>query len=1467
MPKKHSGKLSAREADEMEDGSLKVGLGSHPESALSDTALNETPGLGSSKDTSANQEEVELQPLISHISTMDRGECMGHISTLHDEVEKMFEISPRFCIDSLSIGEVRVDQHRFGEDDYKNHRRMSFPHVHHPLKSMHSRSFKSMKGMKRKAKKKFPGARSFPSKIAAQSPVIPEVDVEEYQEDIDSDDADFDMASSMYSADIQGSSTDIPELQVGFYIGEGDRGGEVASLQAESEGSPLLMRQPSTDSHVSSRSVAAQKFRRQASGSPEPTSMFEMDETPRPSEQAAHRTMSVEGSVDDLVSSQPLLKVNFQLGAEESTHDVDVWVKRKEEELEKESLKKRSHSPSPSRAAEKVPSDREGKGHKGKHSKHHHHHHHPGHHHGSHHHHHRHHEHFRMQDLLMRRHAGSEIDLDEKLHRVPTESEEALTLQKSDLDQMASHRWGDVRGIRRHKIAKHSAVASVVHISKTEKLKRKLLKPKKKFDHSPHELFVELDELHVGDQNDWDWEWREKARWIKFEEDLEEGAERWGKPHVASLSFHSLIELRKGLEQGVFLLDLESKDLSSIVHNIVEQMGIYDLIQPEDKGNVLRTLLLKHKHVESSPFLRRNFAHYNLTGLEKDTRQRHVARERSLMKTLSSASFTSASSVTNLTKAGRRSSSIVTNVHEPPHPPNMSSQAEISSSSRAKMPETSVGEYTKLEMVKVDIDNNMQADGTHIGLVSPEMQKKRVQDILKRIPPGAESTTVLVGCVDFLSKPAMAFVRLAEGQVLSNLTEVPLPTRFIFVLLGPEDGGMDYLEVGRSLSTLMSNQNFHDVAYRAESREEFLHAINDFLTESIVLPPGDWDHKTLLPIMDMARKRAHLRLRKKQKQVEKEALLETKGKVPTDPLLRTGRPFGGLINDIKRRYPYYRSDITDSFNLQCLAAFVFIFFACLSPCIAFGGLLAEKTDGLMGVTETVLSTSLCGLIFGLFSGQPLMILGATGPVLVYEQSLYKFCESNEIEFLPMRCWIGFWVTVIAGVVVALEGSFLVRFVTRFTEEIFAILISLIFIYEVIKKLTDIYQKYPLIADCASCCPSAVLPSLNGSNSTTSASEISYSLFNSTINSNGGHSHSTTEASVGTKARERYTKAANQPNTALLSTILALGTFFIAYFLRIFRNSKFLGRSARRALGDFGVLIALVVMVLLDVLIKDTCTQKLEMSDQFAPTAPEKRGWFINPMGIKDNFQVWLIFASIIPAFLIFILLFMEVQITETIMSKKMRKGSGYHLDMMLVSIMVSVCALFGLPWMCAATVRSVAHKSSLSVFSRTHAPGEKPKLLYVQEQRLTSILVSILIGASLSWGPLFREIPLTVLFGVFLYLGVSSMSGVQMYERTKLLLMPVKHHPSVGYVRRVRTLRMHLYTFTQLSLLVVLWVVKSTEAALAFPFLLILLVPLRLKLLTFIFTEKELHELDKEEEDSEEEEDEPDFYQLAHMPI
>ena len=80
-----------------------------------------------------------------------------------------------------------------------------------------------------------------------------------------------------------------------------------------------------------------------------------------------------------------------------------------------------------------------------------------------------------------------------------------------------------------------------------------------------------------------------------------------------------------------------------------------------------------------------------------------------------------------------------------------------------------------------------------------------VHSIMKRIPKGAEATTVLVGSLEFLSRPIMAFVRLSEGRLLGNLTEVPLPVRFVFILMGPQSANLDYHEIGRSISTLMSN--------------------------------------------------------------------------------------------------------------------------------------------------------------------------------------------------------------------------------------------------------------------------------------------------------------------------------------------------------------------------------------------------------------------------------------------------------------------------------------------------------------------------------------------------------------------------------------------------------------------------------------------------------------------------------------
>lgn len=82
---------------------------------------------------------------------------------------------------------------------------------------------------------------------------------------------------------------------------------------------------------------------------------------------------------------------------------------------------------------------------------------------------------------------------------------------------------------------------------------------------------------------------------------------------------------------------------------------------------------------------------------------------------------------------------------------------------------------------------------------------KQESDVRYKIPEGAEATTVLVGTLDELEQPVLVFVRLAKGCPL-NITEVSIPVRFLFVLLGPSSGEESYYEIGRSVATLMSDQ-------------------------------------------------------------------------------------------------------------------------------------------------------------------------------------------------------------------------------------------------------------------------------------------------------------------------------------------------------------------------------------------------------------------------------------------------------------------------------------------------------------------------------------------------------------------------------------------------------------------------------------------------------------------------------------
>ena len=83
------------------------------------------------------------------------------------------------------------------------------------------------------------------------------------------------------------------------------------------------------------------------------------------------------------------------------------------------------------------------------------------------------------------------------------------------------------------------------------------------------------------------------SRWIKYEEDLEAERGQWGKPHVASLSFSSLVSLRRCLEDATMILDITVRDLPELLHRVVEDLSEKAIIQEEQKSKVLSSFLSK----------------------------------------------------------------------------------------------------------------------------------------------------------------------------------------------------------------------------------------------------------------------------------------------------------------------------------------------------------------------------------------------------------------------------------------------------------------------------------------------------------------------------------------------------------------------------------------------------------------------------------------------------------------------------------------------------------------------------------------------------------------------------------------------------------------------------------------------------------------------------------------------------------
>ncbi|XP_052854608.1 electroneutral sodium bicarbonate exchanger 1 isoform X17 [Drosophila gunungcola] len=908
--------------------------------------------------------------------------------------------------------------------------------------------------------------------------------------------------------------------------------------------------------------------------------------------------------------------------------------------------------------------------------------------------------------------------------------------------------------------------------------------------HVSHPLFSEMGMLvKEGDEI----EWKETARWIKFEEDVEEGGNRWSKPHVATLSLHSLFELRRLLVNGSVMLDMEAHNLEVMADLVCDHMVSAGALPPGVKDKVKDALLRRHRH------------------------QHEYAKKTRLPIIRSLADMRNHSSSKNLGK-----STPLHSLHGSAAglDPTGNYQAPLCVSSKDQR-----GCYLAVpteDMVKSPSNQSMARPGS--GSELSEQQHKGNTHFMRKIPPGAEASNILVGEVDFLERTLSCFIRLSQAVVLGDLTEVPVPTRFVFILLGPPGSQSNFHEIGRAMATLMSDEIFHEVAYRARKRDHLLSGVDEFLDAVTVLPPGEWDPTirieppAAVPSQEVRKRPPELPKEEVDEEEEEARLREENG------LSRTGRLFGGLINDIKRKAPWYISDYKDALSMQCIASWIFLYFACLSPIITFGGLLAEATGKHMAAMESLVSGFVCGMGYGFFSGQPLTILGSTGPVLVFESIIYEFCLKMGWEYMTFRFWIGMWVAGICIVLTAIDASALVCYITRFTEENFATLIAFIFIYKAIENVMVIGKNFPVnqgIYDCI-CTPPI------GSN----ASVIDYAKYN------WDYCESYNGTLVGGDCGKPPTE-----NVFLMSVVLCAGTFIISTLLKEFKNALFFPSIVRQYISDFSVLIAIFAMSFFDYSL-GVPTQKLEVPNELKPTL-STRGWLIPPFSERNPW--WSPIIAVFPALLGTILIFMDQQITAVIVNRKenkLKKGCGYHLDLFILSILIAICSMMGLPWFVAATVLSINHVNSLKLESECSAPGEKPQFLGVREQRVTHIMIFLTIGGSVLLTPLLGHIPMPVLFGVFLYMGVASLKGLQFFDRILIMFMPAKYQPDYMFLRQVPIKRVHLFTIIQLACLIILWLIKSfSQTSILFPLMLVVMIGIR-KALDLVFTRRELKILD-----------------------
>ncbi|XP_068130742.1 solute carrier family 4 member 11 isoform X4 [Hyperolius riggenbachi] len=668
-----------------------------------------------------------------------------------------------------------------------------------------------------------------------------------------------------------------------------------------------------------------------------------------------------------------------------------------------------------------------------------------------------------------------------------------------------------------------------------------------------------------------------------------------------------------------------------------------------------------------------------------------------------------------------------------------------------------------------------------------------------------QSWLCIICTIKSLQRRHVCISRLERPQ---NWGENSCEVRFVILVLAPPKmkSTKTATEVGRTFATMFSDITFRQKLLETRTEEEFKEALVH--------------QRHLLTIVN------------RHSSVNDGHKVHSHKPLKLHEFLNVGK---GIFDDIARRLPVYPLDFTDGIvgsNKaigKYITTMIFLYFACLLPSIAFGSLNDENTKGVIDVQKTIVGQCIGGVIYSLFSGQPLVVLLTTAPLALYINVIRGICDDYSLDFKAFYAWTGLWNSCFLILYSLFNCSLLMKLFKRSTEEIIALFISITFVLDALKGIIKIFKKYYLEA------PGSELHYSKASYDTISTSNLTSDLFyNSSLNGSLLHNHSM-----------EHEDTLHGKESAVLSLMLMFGTLWLGHTLYQFKKSPYLHSRVREMLSDCALPISVLTFSVVgsyffqDIRIAQFNYLETQSLFVLAPIGSLSMGSITSAMGL---------------GFLLSMLFFIEQNIVASLTNapeNRLVKGTAYHWDLLLVALINTGLSVFGLPWIHAAFPHSPMHVRALAnVEERVEHGHIYETIVSVKETRLTSLVANVLVGLSLFLLPHpLQWIPKPVLYGLFLYIALTSIDGSQLFERVALLLKEQTAYPPTHYIRRVPQRKIHYFTGLQVLQLVILCGFGMSPLPymkMIFPLIMIGMIPIRYNLLPKIIESKYLDAMDAE---------------------